>query len=315
MRPLRDDFAALVGREADCGLARGALEIARIAYPALEPAPYLNKLDELAEGARARMAGGLPPEAVARAVGDHLFRTCGFRGNAEDYYDPRNSFLNDVLDRRTGIPISLSVVFIEVNRRLGVAAEGVGFGKLPAAPRGPRPPRPTRTTCARACPASPGRTRHFIDPGGPSSARAAAPRCALPMPPDPAPGSAQPRPASGIPGPSDPAGGTAATSSGGQGRIVIRGWRRRNTAAMAAAAIRLPTSTDCQATACSTGSAKNAEKRTNPNSKMTKSSTTPKPKSGLRSATAPNRAAAPPMCKNSRTCTHVNATTSSRDGE
>ena len=127
MRPLRDDFAALVGREADCGLARGALEIARIAYPALEPAQYLTKLDELAEGTRARMAGGLPPEAVARAVGDHLFRTCGFRGNGEDYYDPRNSFLNDVLDRRTGIPISLSVVFIEVTRRLGVTADGVGF--------------------------------------------------------------------------------------------------------------------------------------------------------------------------------------------
>src|SRR5207245_4551202 len=127
MRPLRDDFAALVGHEADCGLARGALEIARIAYPALEPAPYLNKLDELAEGARARMAGGLPPEAVARAVGDHLFRTCGFRGNAEDYHDPRNSLLNDVLDRRTGIPISLSVVFIEVTRRLGLPVEGVGF--------------------------------------------------------------------------------------------------------------------------------------------------------------------------------------------
>ena len=127
MRPLRDDFAALVGREADCGLARGALEIARIAYPALEPAQYLTKLDELAEGTRARMAGGLPAEAVARAVGDHLFRTCGFRGNGEDYYDPRNSFLNDVLDRRTGIPISLSVVFIEVTRRLGVTADGVGF--------------------------------------------------------------------------------------------------------------------------------------------------------------------------------------------
>ena len=127
MRPLRDDFAALVGREADCGLARGALEIARIAYPALEPSQYLTKLDELAEGTRARMAGGLPPEAVARAVGDHLFRTCGFRGNAEDYYDPRNSFLNDVLDRRTGIPISLAVVYMEVARRAGLQVEGVNF--------------------------------------------------------------------------------------------------------------------------------------------------------------------------------------------
>ena len=84
---------------------------------------------------------------------------------------------------------------------------------------------------------------------------------------------------------------------------------------MAAAAIRFPTSTDCQATACSTGSAKNAEKSTNPNSKMTKSSTTPKPKSGLRSATATNRAAASPMSKNASTCTHVNDRTSSSDGE
>src|SRR5438445_547245 len=66
--PLRDDFAALVGREADCGLARGALEIARIAYPALEPAHYLTKLDELAEGTRARMAGGLPPEVLTRML-------------------------------------------------------------------------------------------------------------------------------------------------------------------------------------------------------------------------------------------------------
>src|SRR5437899_334822 len=127
MRPLRDDFAALVGREADCGLARGALEIARIAYPALEPAQYLTKLDELAEGTRARMAGGLPAEAVARAVGDHLFRTCGFQGNLEDYYDPRNSFLNDVLDRRTGIPITLSLVYIEVGRRAGMSLVGVGM--------------------------------------------------------------------------------------------------------------------------------------------------------------------------------------------
>src|SRR5438876_10947467 len=73
------------------------------------------------------MAAGLPPEAVARAVGDHLFRTCGFAGNREDYYDPRNSFLNDVLDRRQGIPITLSLVLIEVGKRLGLAVEGIGL--------------------------------------------------------------------------------------------------------------------------------------------------------------------------------------------
>jgi len=127
VRSLRAGFAALVGDLDRCGLGRGALEIARIAYPDLAPERYLARLEELADAARARIGGGMPPEDVALAVGDHLFRTCGFRGNTQDYYDPRNSFLNDVLDRRTGIPISLSVVFIEVTRRLGLPVEGVGF--------------------------------------------------------------------------------------------------------------------------------------------------------------------------------------------
>ena len=127
MRSLRADFAALVGDLDRCGLGRGALEISRLAYPDLEPERYLARLEALADAARARIDAGMPPEDVALAVGDHLFGTCGFRGNTQDYYDPRNSFLNDVLDRRTGIPISLSVVFIEVTRRLGLPVEGVGF--------------------------------------------------------------------------------------------------------------------------------------------------------------------------------------------
>src|SRR5947207_12784091 len=99
MRPLRDDFAALVGREADCGLARGALEIARIAYPALQPSQYLTKLDELAEGTRARMAGGLPPEPVARALRAHLFRPCGLRGDADAHYAAAYPLLDVLLAR------------------------------------------------------------------------------------------------------------------------------------------------------------------------------------------------------------------------
>src|SRR3989441_12935258 len=124
---LREEFAALVRDGARCGLGRGALEIARIAYPDPQPDRYLAEFDNLAEAARPGTGGRMPPEDRALAIGEHLFRACGFHGNTEDYHDPRNSFLNDVLERRTGIPISLSVVFIEVSRRLGVPVEGVGF--------------------------------------------------------------------------------------------------------------------------------------------------------------------------------------------
>ncbi|HWU86755.1 MAG TPA: transglutaminase-like domain-containing protein, partial [Kofleriaceae bacterium] len=72
----------------------------------------------------ARAAGGI---GRARAISDYLFDRHGFTGNAYDYYDPRNSFLTEVLDRRTGIPISLSVLYLEVARRVGVLAQGVNF--------------------------------------------------------------------------------------------------------------------------------------------------------------------------------------------
>ena len=123
---LRARFAALVAAGDRADLGRCALEIARIGYPDLDPAPHLRRLDDLAAAVRPRLAGAPPPEAAARLVG-YLFEECGFRGNAEDYYDPRNSFLNDVLERRTGIPISLAVVLIETGSRLDLAVEGVAF--------------------------------------------------------------------------------------------------------------------------------------------------------------------------------------------
>jgi regulator of sirC expression with transglutaminase-like and TPR domain len=124
---LRDDFAALVGAGERTDLARAALAIARIAYPTLDPDPSLHRLDRLAARVRPHLpAGGAADEAVA-ALGTCLFVECGFRGNQDDYYDPRNSFLNDVLERRTGIPITLSVLMIEVGARLGLPLEGVGF--------------------------------------------------------------------------------------------------------------------------------------------------------------------------------------------
>jgi regulator of sirC expression with transglutaminase-like and TPR domain len=120
---LRDEFAALVAAGERTDLARAALVIARIAHPALDPRPSLEALDELASTVRRHLG----PEPAADEVSAYLFGEYGFRGNQGDYYDPRNSCLNDVLERRMGIPITLSVVFIEVATRLGLTVEGVGF--------------------------------------------------------------------------------------------------------------------------------------------------------------------------------------------
>jgi len=127
MGRLRDDFAALVVAGDRTDLAEAALAIARIAYPALEPGPSLARLDDLAAAIRPRLPAGAGLEASVEALTGYLFGECGFRGNREEYYDPRNSYLNDVLERRTGIPITLSVVLIEVGARLGLSLDGVGF--------------------------------------------------------------------------------------------------------------------------------------------------------------------------------------------
>jgi regulator of sirC expression with transglutaminase-like and TPR domain len=122
----RARFAALLERD-PIPLDEAALAIAAEAYPALDPEPYLVRLDDL--GARVKRAAPAPlrPASALRALREVLAGEEGFRGNAHDYQDPRNSFLNDVLDRKLGIPISLSVVWMEVARRAGVALVGVGF--------------------------------------------------------------------------------------------------------------------------------------------------------------------------------------------
>src|SRR3989475_5121743 len=127
MGGLREDFAALAAAGERTDLARAALAIARIAYPDLDPAPYLRQLDDLAAAVRPRLYPQASPEAAVAELAGYLFDECGFRGNQEEYYDPRNSYLNDVLERRTGIPITLSLVLIETGARLGLGIEGVGF--------------------------------------------------------------------------------------------------------------------------------------------------------------------------------------------
>lgn len=108
-------------------LALGALLIAEEEYPELDRGPYLARLDELAGEARSRLESAATASQRVQALSQLLAWDHGFHGNRDDYYDPRNSFLNDVLDRRVGIPIALSVLYIEVARRAGMPAEGVGF--------------------------------------------------------------------------------------------------------------------------------------------------------------------------------------------
>src|SRR5688500_16911366 len=109
-------------------LAAAALAVARVEYPSLDAAPYLDGLARLAVEARERMAraGAGRLEAV-RAFNEYLYDEQGFTGNRDRYDDPRNSFLNEVLERRTGIPITLAVVYLEVARRAGVNVNGINF--------------------------------------------------------------------------------------------------------------------------------------------------------------------------------------------
>src|SRR5215831_9467439 len=119
-------FAEVVARD-DFALDHAALLIGAWDYPERDLETYRAQLDEIARYAEpevARASGGI---GRARAISDCLFDRLGFYGNASDYYDPRNSFLCDVLDRRCGIPISLSVLYLETGRRLGVLAQGVNF--------------------------------------------------------------------------------------------------------------------------------------------------------------------------------------------
>jgi regulator of sirC expression with transglutaminase-like and TPR domain len=121
------ELSALVSRpDGRIDLARAALAIARWEYPRLDADAYLERLDGLA-----RAVDGVrrAPDALGRLhrLREYLFVEQGFAGNRDDYYDPRNSFLNDVLDRRQGIPITLSLVLMEVGKRLGLAIEGIGL--------------------------------------------------------------------------------------------------------------------------------------------------------------------------------------------
>lgn len=124
----RSRFVDVVSRpEEEVDLALAALLVAAEEYPQLPPDLYLRRLDYLAERVRDRLGEETAPLLVLQEVSHVLHEEQGFRGNIENYYDPRNSFLNDVLDRRVGIPLTLGLVWLEVGWRLGLPLEGVNF--------------------------------------------------------------------------------------------------------------------------------------------------------------------------------------------
>ncbi len=108
-------------------LAEAALLMACEEYPQLSLRPYLDQLDTMADSVRAALGDDAQPLETIDRINHVLFVDYGFRGNTSDYYDPRNSFLNDVIDRRIGIPITLSAIYLEVARRLEFPVEGVGM--------------------------------------------------------------------------------------------------------------------------------------------------------------------------------------------
>ena len=126
------EFGRLAGSP-DEDLASPALLIPLLEFPQLDAAPYLARLDAMGLEVKARLAArGLDPQEASAfelvdQLNSYLFEEQKFTGNRERYEDPRNSFLNQVLERRTGIPITLALVYLEVARRSGVRVVGVNF--------------------------------------------------------------------------------------------------------------------------------------------------------------------------------------------
>lgn len=113
--------------EQDLNLAEAALLIAVEEYPGLDVEAYLRQIDELATSVQQRLPAQAGLEDTLVTLNQFLFVEQGFSGDTETYDDPRNSFLNEVLDRKRGIPITLSIIYMEVGRRLGLPLMGVSF--------------------------------------------------------------------------------------------------------------------------------------------------------------------------------------------
>jgi regulator of sirC expression with transglutaminase-like and TPR domain len=113
--------------EASLGLTEGALVIALEEYPALQVHDYIDRIESWTSAIRERLEGATQIERVIDTINHFLFQKEGFHGESDDYYDLRCAFLNEVLDRHAGLPISLSIVYLEISRRLGLNSHGVAL--------------------------------------------------------------------------------------------------------------------------------------------------------------------------------------------
>jgi regulator of sirC expression with transglutaminase-like and TPR domain len=108
-------------------LAKAALYIAQEEYPDIDTEEYLNALDTMAMELEERLPSSRYPLRIIQSINQYLYEELGFDGNKIDYYDPRNSFFNDVIERKTGIPITLALVYMEVAKRIDFPMVGVGM--------------------------------------------------------------------------------------------------------------------------------------------------------------------------------------------
>lgn len=126
-----EDYAAFAraisGADHEVDLLGGAMLIARLGDPEADLHAVASSLDVIAEEVRTYAGDRPDTHALAHAIDYQLFSVCNFRGNTEDYADPRNSFLDEVMNRRIGIPLTLSLVYLEVAQRVGLECDGIGF--------------------------------------------------------------------------------------------------------------------------------------------------------------------------------------------
>jgi regulator of sirC expression with transglutaminase-like and TPR domain len=118
---------AIAGADHEVDLFGGAMIIASLGSEDADPHTTASRLDVMAEEARSYAGEGADADSLANAVDYQLFSVCGFRANTEDFSDPRNSYLDQVVTRRLGIPITLSLVYMEVAQRIGLQCDGVGY--------------------------------------------------------------------------------------------------------------------------------------------------------------------------------------------
>lgn len=113
--------------ESKINLGKAGLYIAQLNYPNLGIEEYLTDLDTMAEVIKKLLPQSSYPLKIIQTINQYLFQELNFRGNTEDYYDPQNSYLNRVIDRRLGIPITLAVIYLEIAQRLGFPMVGIGM--------------------------------------------------------------------------------------------------------------------------------------------------------------------------------------------